>query len=319
MNEKVSVIIPAYNSEAYLDLCIGSVLKSDYENIEIIVVNDGSTDGTAAVCNRFAHQDSRVKVFHQENGGFCAARNRGLNEATGDYIAFVDSDDAVDSRMISELAGLLSQGAEMAVCSPYYCKRDETEGIDPGGKKIRWLKGHDACLSTVIWGVWVWNKMYRRDIIEKNRIRFDMTCLLSEDQRFNVDYISNITLAACTSQRLYYHIDNEHSCMGQFRYSKIVGPKFKDIPRGWRYTAEHIQDKNGDLYIQCCARSTMFYQTVLRKLKDPDEAYIQEAVSYVKQHRKTLRRYRWGYKFYLSALVLSISYPLWSKIFRRGL
>lgn len=103
MNNLVSVIIPVYNSEPYLKRCLNSVLAQSYENIEVLLIDDGSTDNSSAICDKFADKDNRVKVIHQKNLGAAAARNTGLDNATGDYIMFCDSDDIVSYQWVEHL------------------------------------------------------------------------------------------------------------------------------------------------------------------------------------------------------------------------
>lgn len=93
MMEKISVIVPVYMSELYLEKCLDSIVQQTYQNLEIILINDGSTDGSAAICQRYQNQDERVKVYHKRNGGVSSSRNRALEVVTGDYIVFVDNDD----------------------------------------------------------------------------------------------------------------------------------------------------------------------------------------------------------------------------------
>ena len=95
MEKLISVIVPVFNVENFIDVCISSLIKQSYSNIEIILVDDGSTDESGLHCDKWAEVDKRIKVFHQDNGGLSAARNTGLNHASGDYICFVDSDDFV--------------------------------------------------------------------------------------------------------------------------------------------------------------------------------------------------------------------------------
>ena len=113
----MSVIIPVYNVEEYLSSSIESIQKQDYENIEIIIVNDGSTDNSGAICNRFAENDDRIKVIHQANAGRSVARNVGIDRAVGDYFVFVDSDDILHPSYISVLLSALSEsGCKLAMC-----------------------------------------------------------------------------------------------------------------------------------------------------------------------------------------------------------
>ena len=116
--DEISVIIPIYNVEKYLEKCIDSVLAQTYRNIEIILVDDGSTDKCADICDSYLKKDSRVKVIHKVNGGLSSARNAGLDIAEGDFISFVDSDDFIEKEMLEKLyEALMEADADMAVCN----------------------------------------------------------------------------------------------------------------------------------------------------------------------------------------------------------
>lgn len=109
MMEKISVIVPVYMSELYLEKCLDSIVQQTYQNLEIILINDGSTDGSAAICQRYQNQDERVKVYHKRNGGVSSSRNRALEVVTGDYIVFVDNDDWLELDHIQNLYDLLKK------------------------------------------------------------------------------------------------------------------------------------------------------------------------------------------------------------------
>lgn len=114
--EKISVIVPVYMSEAYLEKCLDSILQQTYQNLEVILINDGSTDGSAAICQRYKNQDARVKVYHKPNGGVASSRNRALEAVTGDYIVFVDNDDWLELDHIQSLYDLLKKtDADIAI------------------------------------------------------------------------------------------------------------------------------------------------------------------------------------------------------------
>lgn len=120
MQALISVIVPVYNTERFLDTCIQSILSQTYQNFEIILVDDGSTDGSPEKCDLYAESDSRIRVIHKKNGGQSSARNRGLDVCKGDYISFVDSDDWIEPDMYMTLLGLLEEhDASLAVCSRY--------------------------------------------------------------------------------------------------------------------------------------------------------------------------------------------------------
>lgn len=107
--DKISVIVPIYNVEKYLNKCIDSIVNQTYKNLEIILIDDGSTDGSGDICDEYAGRDMRIKVFHQENKGVVAARKVGIKNATGEYIGFVDGDDYIDSNMFAELYHLINK------------------------------------------------------------------------------------------------------------------------------------------------------------------------------------------------------------------
>ena len=116
--ETVTVIVPVYNTAPYLSECVESIRRQSHENLEILLVDDGSTDGGGAICDEFAKVDRRIRVFHQENRGLSAARNRGLDAANGQYICFVDSDDTIGETMVEDLLNTLkSADADMALCN----------------------------------------------------------------------------------------------------------------------------------------------------------------------------------------------------------
>ena len=126
---KISVIVPVYNVMAYLTRCVDSIRKQTYRNLEILLVDDGSTDNSGALCEKFALEDKRIRVFHKENGGSSSARNLGIEKATGDFIGFVDSDDYIEPEMYERLLAMLLEENLLAV----QCSRDE---IDEQGNRM---------------------------------------------------------------------------------------------------------------------------------------------------------------------------------------
>ena len=193
----ISVIVPVYNAGEYLEACIDSVLSQDYGNLELILVDDGSTDGSGELCDAFAERDTRIKVVHQENGGVSRARNTGLDAARGDVIAFLDCDDYILPGMYESMIDRMDKSkAKIAVCTVI----DEQEN----GNIRRWEKtgetmlitGRDA-LRRLVTGmgdraghretIWfsVWNKLYDASIF-KSGVRFDPETDSAEDVPVNL-------------------------------------------------------------------------------------------------------------------------------------
>ena len=117
MNELISVIVPVYNVEEYLPKCIESIINQTYKNLEIILVDDGSTDNSGRICDEYAKKDDRIIVFHKENGGLSDARNCGIDAATGDWVQFVDSDDYIHQTMVEKMYSSCKRNqTKLAVC-----------------------------------------------------------------------------------------------------------------------------------------------------------------------------------------------------------
>lgn len=174
MRALVSIIVPIYKVEPYLKRCVESLRKQSYENIEIILVDDGSPDSCPVICDEYAKQDSRIRVIHQENGGLSAARNAGIEAARGEYLSFVDSDDYVAEDFIESLYELLQEsGAVIAQCRFAYVHGEELSSE----KNRNWTIYRGESLMEQLYAkeewatyfVVAWNKLYRREVFQEIR------------------------------------------------------------------------------------------------------------------------------------------------------
>ena len=320
MGVVLSVVVPVYNAEEYLGPCIQSIMSGIYSDFEILLIDDGSTDGTAALCNSLQQKYPQVKVFHTENQGVPSARNLGIKSAEGQYIGFVDADDLVSPNMFKTLVCAMESDIQLVACQYQRCFRSFAHFGDE--ESLQCLIADQAGTAEQIlrgaYGPYVWNKLYRKEILDANNIRFLPDCQGAEDQFFNAAYLQYCTKATFLNQRLYCYITNDGSITSTFRTSKAVSNYYISLPRSWRFTAEVMENISEELMKWSQAKASMFYQTVLRKVHQPDVAYIQETISYVRHHRAALLHYRWGYRYYLSALLLDVSDRLWAIVFRRG-
>ena len=174
MEKLVSVIVPVFNVENFIDVCVESLIKQSYSNIEIILVDDGSTDSSAMLCDKWATVDTRIKVIHQANGGLSAARNTGLNHAAGEYICFVDSDDFVQEDYVKCMVDAIEDtGAEVAFCDvvtsrwPVLVSPITSNRILEAAECRRWLDNlisREYALMVVSW-----NKLYKKELFDNNR------------------------------------------------------------------------------------------------------------------------------------------------------
>lgn len=204
---KVSVIIPCYNAGRYLAESLRSVLDQTMRDMEVLVVDDGSTDDTLAIARRFEAEDARVRVLHQANRGVCAARNAGLERASGEYVTFVDADDLLLPHALERmLRAARESGADLVVCA--HETFDETGSVRAVWPETRWMdkKGETrrrAVALRLIEGDCVLNimcnKLHRRSLLERERIRLDERIQIAEDALFNLE------AALCGSGIAYVH------------------------------------------------------------------------------------------------------------------
>ena len=204
---KVSIIVPIYNVEKYLDRCIQSLLNQTLKDVEIILVDDGSPDNCPKMCDEYAMKDLRIKVIHKQNAGLGYARNSGLEIATGEYVAFVDSDDYVESDMYERwYEAINTYNVGMVLCGFYRDKQGrKTEAvIDNMPKKEMIIDSRADYITNLIgqlpneplglfYGYAVWNILFSNEIINKYQIRFKSERIyLSEDILFQVEYAARV-------------------------------------------------------------------------------------------------------------------------------
>ena len=195
---KISIIIPVYNSVKSLPRCIDSILSQSYKNFELIIVDDGSTDGSENICDYYKSKDQRLKVVHQNNAGVSKARNVGLELAQGEYIQFIDSDDYIEKDFLFTLNLNIDLYSSPSII--FWGFKEERNGviIKDNKHKLRYANTPVDLIDSIIslenhylFG-WTWNKIFRRDIIMKNKILFNKDISLHEDHIFTLDYIKYI-------------------------------------------------------------------------------------------------------------------------------
>lgn len=172
MNDLVSVIVPIYGVEEYLDKCINSIINQTYTNLEIILVDDGSEDACPQICDNFAQKDTRVKVIHKKNGGLSDARNTGIDNATGQYFIFVDSDDWVESTMVEHLLSACKKyDVKLASCARYITDGQSISAIAFNSKERVYTaeEALNEILSGKAMDVAAWDKIYARELFEQIR------------------------------------------------------------------------------------------------------------------------------------------------------
>lgn len=211
---KLSIIIPVYNTEKYLKECIESILAQNYVNFEAIFIDDGSQDDSFAIINDFVKRDNRLKLYHQKNAGVSAARNLGLRYATGDYIAFIDSDDTISPDYLDRLYRCAIQySLDMVFSGIIYTNNNgEKSRVVLEGGLLSLLTENDLIhfFKTPLLTSPV-SKLYKRQIICDNNLQFDTTISFAEDKDFNLQYFQHIQNAYALSFCGYFYRDVENS------------------------------------------------------------------------------------------------------------
>lgn len=222
----ISVIVPVYNVEHCLNKCVESIFKQTYQNMEIILVDDGSTDSSSKLCDQFAVADSRFRVIHKPNGGVSSARNAGIDVATGEYITFCDSDDYLEPNYLEMLLETAEGNPD---CGHIWCCFQTVTGYQkenaaPNYSALEAVRYYTLQDYMTLHEMWLdtnsWNKLYRTGIIQDKRVRFPEDLSLGEDWLFNIAYIDaseNSKIAVITKPLYNYIRGNEASLDSKYR------------------------------------------------------------------------------------------------------
>ena len=253
-DKKISVIVPIYNVEKYLNRCLDSIINQTYKNLEIILVDDGSPDNCGKICDEYAKKDNRIKVIHKENGGLSSARNAGLDIATGDYIGFVDSDDWIELDMYEYLLNIcVKYNSDISRCGFVYndedCYKDENIRIvEYENALIDFINGH------IEEGI-VCNKLYKKNIFKNLRFKEN---IIFEDVLMNY-YVFKLGVKIVVSRCSKYHYFR--------RVDSITGPivseKIFDIEK---IVLEIVlkEKNNKNTYKYCLKRLMRSYAMILK-------------------------------------------------------
>ena len=206
---KISVIIPVYKAEQYLQKCLDSVINQTYQNLEIILVDNDSPDNCGVICDEYAAKDNRIRVVHSRNMGTSAARNIGLEVATGDWIGFSDSDDYMETDQYDYLLDMACRtGADIAQCGVFF----ETEN----SRELKYIPGKEICVdiehiadASSLFACTVWCKLYRREILYG--ITFDSKYRIGEDMLFNLQVLRKANKTVFGASAKYHYVQHPDS------------------------------------------------------------------------------------------------------------
>lgn len=235
----ISIIVPIYNVIPYLPQCLESLVRQTFSDIEIILVDDGSTDGSAEICNRYARQDSRITVIHKENGGLVSARKTGLKAANGEYIAYVDGDDWIELNMYERMYARITEwNADVVMCGRYEdtgsVSRKVFHGIPEGRYDKRALL-KDVYPRMIVndaffeWGIFpgVWDKLFRRERLERFQMAVDERIMMGEDAACTYPCLLNAESVYVMQECLYHYRQRASSMVKEVPDSGLEREQFR--------------------------------------------------------------------------------------------
>lgn len=292
MTEKITIIIPAYNIECYLNKCIESIVKQTYKDIEIIIVNDGSTDNTSKMCDIWKNKDNRIKYIYKNNGGLSSARNSGLNIATGKYIVFIDSDDFIENNMIEVLYNnIKNNDADISICNRYYYyeKDNQSRLRFEHVNKIINMDKKEALINLMNFSYFdmsAWCKMYKKELFNDIRFPEGKYC---EDYYIMYKLFDKTNKIVYDSRPLYYYLQREGSIT-----------KKKELLLDYVYASEeqmeYISKKYPELEIYCKSAYALSYLTIYNKVIINGGVVSKKIIKEFKEKIKSNKKYVYNNK-----------------------
>ena len=241
--DKVSIIVPVYNVEKYIEKCLNSLISQSYRNIEIILIDDGSIDNSGKICDKYKKKDPRIKVIHKENAGVSEARNSGIQKATGEYLCFVDADDFVMNDYIKYLHKLIAINcSDIAVCAKMFSNFNEKQASD---EAIETLDGENAVIRILNYRmpIGVYSRIFKKDLIKNNKIKFLKDIYMGEGFNFNVACFQKAKKVIISNYKVYYYRrDNATSATTDAFDYMCLGNGKKDNLKKFREYKNYIKN-----------------------------------------------------------------------------
>lgn len=274
MTSLISIIVPVYNCEAYLEQCLRSIADQGYPNFEVLLINDGSTDRSGEMCDAFVARDTRFRVAHKANGGVSSARNLALDQIHGDHVVFIDADDYVESTFLEKLLKAI-EDRDVVACAYDRVRPDGSQpfALGPTGPiALETLYEHTLCTQWI--GGGCCNKIFRADLIREMGLRFDTRIAVGEDMLFLVQYYQRCRSAAYVGDVLYHYRFNEVSATEAGFAQKKVNERTASILLALDAMAQQIDagvgyQRQALAFRRVRSGLRLFFQMVLSRTHDP--------------------------------------------------
>lgn len=312
MDKKVSIILPIYNVEDYLEKCVDSVRNQTYKNLEIILVDDGAKDSCPQICDRLAQEDKRIKVIHKENGGLSSARNEGYKAADGDYLMYIDSDDVIKPDIVERcIIRAQQEKADMVIFG--YEKVDESghvlETCTWGNKVLN----HNEMVEYLYEGItqmsfgYAWNKLYKKSVLDESGVLADSEIIDREDLVYNMELLPYIHKVVYLDYAGYEYLQRSTSLLHNSNLARLKGieyfvHKIKTIRTGNEEIDKKVFNMNVLHYLSDCIIKNVLWnkelsakekkqlmKQIISKCPYKEEIYVSEdAAVYMKCLYKTV-------------------------------
>lgn len=270
MNPKISIIVPVYKVEQYLPKCIDSILAQTYHNWELLLIDDGSPDNSGHICEEYAQKDERIRVFHKKNGGVSSARNFGLDNAEGDYIMFVDSDDWISVDCLAICMNEILKSNLDAVQFGFISVTSNKE--NPKLKVATLPLDGEQYIQSNSFNVCVGGGIYKREIIEENKLRFPIDLKLAEDQIFVLSFIKKAVRIKYLGRAMYYYLQRSDSA--------VHAPKSEDMLK----SCEYLISCSKEWFASKSFIDSMIVLFIIDMIKNNDVPYKKLKCIYKKQN-----------------------------------
>ena len=310
-NIEISIIVPCYNNEIYVEKCLASIARQTFQNFEVIIVNDGSKDDSKRIIENFIKTDHRFKLINQTNQGVSSARNKGLELAQGKYVCFVDADDYVDSRYLECLIQpLLNCNSDLSICSVIHESIDNKIIYIDELKRQTLSNRETANLKKIVWG-YACNKLFKLKIIKENNITFNPKIKFAEDELFYLTYLFKIQKVSFVENALYHYVRQSKSATNDKTNFSVQANRFDSRCIIIDFLKQNnVEQAIIDKHIEACIDTCLLL--LAYKFKDTKLSKEQKGLylKYIKEN-KTLylndKEINWKAKFYLRLACLSLN------------
>ncbi len=273
----ISVIVPIYNTDKYLDKCIKSIIQQTWTNLQIILVDDGSSDSSGEICDKYASMDSRIQVIHQKNSGVSAARNKGLQNAVGKYIAFVDADDFLPADAYENLMNAWMPESQL-VMGRIRCIREDGEPLKESRKfNLRKTTVEEFQMdlfeeTTFSYLGFPWDKLYVLDLIKKHNLEFNPSIVLNEDRLFIFQYLQFCRNVSFCDATVYFYRQRGSDIMTEAGRRIIVTENEMTVLNAFRQMQKISFEKSEKLYYVCSRKALESALDLLNRVPRSDKA-----------------------------------------------